>query len=124
MRAEFLYWHYNHAMRRQKLEVEAKDEDRRFWLALMNPEAYEKLVKSEEPANQTENLAYESEDANELDSEGRIIGVNQDDFSRFAQMARQTKTERVLQEVEVETPDEERKMFEQMNQISVSREWE
>lgn len=111
-------------MRRQKIEVEAKDEDRRFWLALMNPEAYEKLVKSEEPANQTENLAYESEEANELDSKGRIIGVNQDDFSRLTQMARQVKTEGVLHEIQAETPDDERKMFEEMNQVSVTREWE
>ena len=47
MRQPFVLWHFYNAIERKIQEQNEKESERRFWIALMNPEAYRELERKE-----------------------------------------------------------------------------
>lgn len=55
MPRELLHWHYLHAVRREVSRLEERDQDQRFLMAMLRPDAYKKLIEQEKaPVYETE----------------------------------------------------------------------
>ena len=71
LRRPFLDWHFLNAMERRKKEFEEKEEERNFWIALMQPETYKEMERKKN-APQTEAETYEDIEYGDLKQIGQL----------------------------------------------------